>query len=75
MVDIIKYYENKEFANSILNDNNRYLLFEISENSEEALEEKCKKILSFQSIEWKPLLIKRHTFVNVYTKIFYINKY
>lgn len=75
MFDVIKYYENQDLTNEILNNQNKYLLFEISENSEEALEEKCKKILGFQSVEWKPLMIKKFTFVNVYTKTFYINKY
>lgn len=75
MFDFVELYENLEFVNEVLNNKDKYLTFEISENTPESLEIKCKQIMSRQAVEWKPLAIKKMDFVNVYTKLYYITKY
>ena len=69
MFDFVELYENPEFVNEVLNNKDKYLIFEISENTPESLEKKCRQIMSLQSVQWKPLAIKKMNFVNVYMKI------
>ena len=70
----IKYYENENYANQILKESWKYLTFQISECTEEALNKKCYFILKCQNIDWKPLMLEYHENVRVYTKYFYIEK-
>lgn len=75
MFDFVELFESSDFVNEVLNNKDKYLTFEISENTPELLEIKCKQIMSRQAVEWKPLAIKKMNFVNVYMKIYYITKY
>ena len=75
MFDFVELFESSDFVNEVLNNKDKYLTFEISENTPELLEIKCKQIMSRQAMEWKPLAIKKMNFVNVYMKIYYITKY
>ena len=75
MFDFVELFDSSDFVNEVLNNKDKYLTFEISENTPELLEIKCKQILSRQAVEWKPLAIKKMNFVNVYMKIYYITKY
>ena len=75
MFDFIEFYESLEFINEVLNNKNRYILFEVTENTLEALDKKCQQIMSFQQVNWKPLVTKKMNSVNVYVRIYYINKY
>lgn len=59
----------------IWNNKDKYLIFEISENTPELLETKCEQILSRQQVQWKSLATKKIGFVNIYTRLYYINKY
>ena len=70
----ITYYENENYANQILKESWKYLTFQISECTEEALNKKCNFILKCQNIDWKPLMLEYHENVRVYTKYFYIEK-
>ena len=75
MFDFVDLFESSDFVNKVLNNKDKYLTFEISENTPELLEIKCKQIMSRQAVEWKPLAIKKMNFVNIYIKIYYITKY
>ena len=75
MFDFVELFESSDFVNEVLNNKDKYLTFEISENTPELLEIKCKQIMSRQAMEWKPLAIQKMNFVNVYMKIYYITKY
>lgn len=75
MFDFVELFESSDFVNEVLNNKDKYLTFEISENTPELLETKCEQIISRQAMEWKPLAIKKMNFVNVYMKIYYITKY
>ncbi len=75
MFDFVELFESSDFVNEVLNNKDKYLTFEISENTPELLEIKCKQIMSRQAMEWKPLAIKKMNFVNIYMKIYYITKY
>ena len=75
MFDFVELFESSDFVNEVLNNKDKYLTFEISENTPELLEIKCKQIMSHQSVQWKPLAIKKMNFVNIYMKIYYITKY
>ena len=70
----ITYYENENYANQILKESWKYLTFQISECTEEALDKKCEFILNCQKIDWKPLKLEHKRNVNVYIKTFYIHK-
>ena len=75
MFDFVDLFESSDFVNEVLNNKDKYLTFEISENTPELLEIKCEQIMSHQSVQWKPLAIKKMNFVNIYIKIYYITKY
>ena len=52
----ITYYENENYANQILKESWKYLTFQISECTEEALNKKCNFILKCKNIDWKHLM-------------------
>lgn len=73
MSEII-YYTDKNFAQTVLNESWNYLIFQISEGTEEALNKKCEFILKCQKVQWKPLLLEYKDHIKIYTKFFYIKK-
>ena len=75
MFDFVELFKSSDFVNEVLNNKDKYLTFEISENTPELLEIKCEQILSRQQVQWKPLATKKIDFVNIYTRLYYINKY
>lgn len=74
MAEEIKLYENKEFVDEVMK-SDQYAKFIISENTLEALEDKCDKIMQNQKLEWKPLKIERLEFIRMYNKIYYYKKW
>jgi len=70
----ITYYTDKNFAQTVLNESWNYLIFQISECTEEALNKKCEFILKCQKVQWKPLLLEYKDTIKIYTKFFYIKK-
>ena len=64
---LLKQYINEK-------DIHNYVVFNISECTEEALEKKCEQILNTQFLEWKPLKLEYAENIKVYTKTFYYEK-
>ncbi len=68
------WYESKEFIDKVFNEKWKYLIFSITECTEETLNKKCEFILKCQAIEWKPLIQIYKRNVHMYEKLFYIEK-
>jgi len=75
MFDFVELFESRDFVNEVINNKDKYLIFEISENTPESLEIKCKQIMSRQAVGWKPLATKKIDFVNMYTRLYYMDRY
>lgn len=74
MAEEIRLYENKEVVDEVMK-SDQYAKFIISENTLEALEDKCNKIMQCQKLDWKPLKIERLEFIRMYNKIYYYKKW
>lgn len=70
----VTYFLDEDFTKKVLNEPHKYLIFQISECTINALNDKCTFILKCQDVNWKPLLLEYHENVGVYTKYFYIEK-
>lgn len=69
------FYEVKEKVEEILNRQDKYVTFEISECTEKALDKKCDFILECQKRDWKPLKLDFKEHIRILTKTFYMEKY